>query len=160
MSMTRAERRRQEKALSKEPVYYQYTASQIEMIKRQAVAAKEAEIRSRVKEDVVGLLESEWKRREDLLNSQNDEERVLEVLSLLMSVPARILVDKFHWLPVRDENDRRSKLLQFSEAVVDEVNRIFSNGKDEIERYVNETHEKCGVKYTVKGESEEDETET
>lgn len=163
MSMTRAERRRQEKALAQKPVYYQYTADQIEMMKRQAVAAKEAEIRSRVKEDVVGLLESEWKRREDLLNSQNDEERVLEVLSLLMSVPARILVDKFHWLPVRDENDRRSKLLQFSEAVVAEVNRICGDEKADIERYAAETYEICGVKYTVEDDGKDgennDETE-
>ena len=163
MSMTREERRRQEKALAQKPVYYQYTADQIEMMKRQAVAAKEAEIRSRVKEDVVGLLESEWKRREDLLNSQNDEERVLEVLSLLMSVPARILVDKFHWLPVRDENDRRSKLLQFSEAVVAEVNRICGDEKADIERYAAETYEICGVKYTVEDDGKDgennDETE-
>lgn len=155
--LTRAERRRQEKALAQKPVYYQYTADQIEMMKRQAVKAKEAEIRARVKDEVEQLVESEWKHREELLSGADEKERILKVLSILMSVPARILVDKFHWLPVRDENDRRSKLLQFSDAVVAEVNRICGgeNADADIENYIIETYEKCGVKYTVKGEDNE-----
>lgn len=147
--MTRAERRRQEKELSKKPVYYQYTASQIEMMKRLAVSAKEDEIRARVKGEVEKLVEAEWKRREELLSGDNEEERLLKILSLLMSVPARILVEKFHWLPVRDENDHRSKLLQFSEAVVNEINRICGDENADIGQYADETYEKYGVKYTV-----------
>ena len=152
-ALTRAERRRQEKALAQKPVYYQYTTSQIEVIKQQAVKAKEAEIRERA----MVALEKEWKHREELLSFGDEHERILSVLSLLMSVPARILVDKFHWLPVRDENDRRSKLLQFSEAVVAEVNRICSDERADIERYAAETYEKCGVKYTVEDDGKDGE---
>ena len=162
-ALTRAERRRQEKALAQKPVYYQYTASQIEMMKRQAVKAEEDRIRERIKADVDRHIVEEGEHREELLSGDGEHERILKVLSLLMSVPARILVDKFHWLPVRDENDRRSKLLQFSEAVVAEVNRICGDEKADIERYAAETYEICGVKYTVEDDGKDgennDETE-
>ena len=72
------------------------------------------------------------------------------VLALLMSVPARILCEKFHWKGVRDENDHRSKLLQFSEAIVAEVNRICGDENADIRKYRDETYELYGVKYEVK----------
>lgn len=72
------------------------------------------------------------------------------VLALLMSVPARILCEKFHWKGVRDENDHRSKLLQFSEAIVKEVNRICGDENADIRKYRDETYELYGVKYEVK----------
>lgn len=70
--------------------------------------------------------------------------------AVLMSVPARILCEKFHWKGVRDENDHRSKLLQFSEAIVKEVNRICSDENADIRKYRDETYELYGVKYEVK----------
>lgn len=70
--------------------------------------------------------------------------------AVLMSVPARILCEKFHWKGVRDENDHRSKLLQFSEAVVKEVNRICGDENADIRKYRDETYELYGVKYEVK----------
>lgn len=70
--------------------------------------------------------------------------------AVLMSVPARILCEKFHWKGVRDENDHRSKLLQFSEAIVKEVNRICGDENADIRKYRDETYELYGVKYEVK----------
>lgn len=70
--------------------------------------------------------------------------------ALLMSVPARILCEKFHWKGVRDENDHRSKLLQFSEAIVKEVNRICGDENADIRKYRDETYDLYGVKYEVK----------
>ena len=72
------------------------------------------------------------------------------VLAFLMSVPARILCEKFHWKGVRAENDHRSKLLQFSEAIVKEVNRICGDENADIRKYRDETYELYGVKYEVK----------
>ena len=69
-----------------------------------------------------------------------------------MSVPARILCEKFHWKGVRDENDHRSKLLQFSEAVVAEVNRICGDENADIRAYRDKTYELYGVKYAAMSE--------
>ena len=92
----------------------------------------------------------EWKRRGDEMSGENEEERIEKVLALLISVPARILCEKFRWKGVRDENDHRSKLLQFSEAVVKEVNRICDDENADIRKYRDETYELYGVKYEVK----------
>ena len=132
--MTRAERRRMERE-SGSRTTYQFTLEQIEAMKRQAV---------------LDAKEEEWKQREQEMSGENEQERIEKVLALLMSVPARILCEKFHWKGVRDENDHRSKLLQFSEAIVKEVNRICGDENADIRKYRDETYELYGVKYEVK----------
>ena len=92
---------------------YQFTLEQIESMKRQAVLDAKEKMKEHIQE--------EWKQREQEMSGENEQERIEKVLALLMSVPARILCEKFHWKGVRDENDHRSKLLQFSEAIVKEV---------------------------------------
>ena len=96
-ALTRAERRRQEKALAQKPVYYQYTASQIEMMKRQAVKAEEERIRARLKDEMEQLVKEKWEQRE----KQDEDERMKKALSLLLAAPTRILVEKFHWQPIK-----------------------------------------------------------
>ena len=49
-----------------------------------------------------------------------------------------------------DEIFLRSKLLQFSEAIVKEVNRICGDENADIRKYRDETYELYGVKYEVK----------
>ena len=165
--MTRAERRRLEKLTGSKPAMYQYTAAQIEEIKRQAVIDRKEELKQILtvefeekwrdrEEEVNRKIDEEWERRAEALGESDAAERMEKVLGLLLSVPARILVDKFHWKPVRDENDRRSKLLQFSEAVVVEVNRICADEHTDIRVYSQETYEKYGVKYELQ---EDDESE-
>lgn len=105
-------------------------------------------------EEVNKKIDEEWKQRAEALGGADAAERMEKVLGLLLSVPARILVDKFHWKPIRDENDRRSKLLQFSEAVVAEVDRICADDYADIRVYSQETYEKCGVKYELQEDDE------
>ena len=114
--MTRAERRRLEKLTGCKQAVYQYTAAQIEEIKRQAVQEQ--------KQYLDKVIDEEWKKRTEAVSGETEEERMKKVLGLLLSVPARILCEKFHWKEVRDENDHRSKLLQFYEAVEKEEKRI------------------------------------
>ena len=58
-------------------------------------------------------------------------------------------VDK-SWKPIEDENDRRSRLLQFSEAVVKEVNQTFANDNVDIRAIGEEVYEKYGVRFEVR----------
>ncbi len=145
MSLTRAERKRLEKAASKKPVYYQYTLEQIEEIKRKAIMDKKEELKASIAKEIDERISVEWKEREEALSGETDEERMLKVLALLMAVSAKVLCEKFHWKPIPDENDRRSRLLQFSEAVVEEVNRICSDEEMDIRAVENEVYEKYGV---------------
>ena len=147
--MTRAERRRQERENAHKTTY-QFTLDQIEAMKRQAVRDAKDRMKAEIMKEINVEIQEEWKRRGDEMSGENEEERIEKVLALLMSVPARILCEKFRWKGVRDENDHRSKLLQFSEAVVKEVNRICDDGNADIRKYRDETYELYGVKYEVK----------
>ncbi len=161
--MTRAERRRLEKFTGSKPTVYQYTIAQIEEIKRQAVREKKEELKrvltaefdakweAREKE-VNKAIDEEWKRREELFTDGDASERMERVLGLLLTIPVRILCEKFRWQPVRDENDRRSRLMQFSEAVVNEVNRVCCDDHADIRVYSQEVYEKYGVKYEMQEE--------
>ncbi len=82
--------------------------------------------------------------------AQTDEEQILKVLCLLLAVPAKVLCEKFRWKPIEDENDRRSRLLQFSEAVVKEVNQTFANDNVDIRAIGEEVYEKYGVRFEVR----------
>lgn len=147
--MTRAERRRMERE-SGSKTTYQFTLDQLDAIKRQAVRDAKDRMKAEIMKEINVEIQEEWKRRENEMSGENEQERIEKVLALLMSVPARILCEKFHWKGVRDENDHRSKLLQFSEAVVAEVNRICGDENADIRAYRDETYELYGVKYEVK----------
>ena len=92
--MNRAERRRFEKENIKKPVYYQYTLEQIEAIKRQAVQEKKDELKIAIAKELDERIQKEWEEREAALSGETEEERMLKVLALLMSVPAKVLLSK------------------------------------------------------------------
>lgn len=141
--MNRAERRRLEKQAQKEPVYT-LTRSQLEIIKQEAILAKREELKTSIAREIEKKIDAEWEERERVLSGETDNERMLKVLALLMSVPAKILCEKFKWKPITDENDRRSRLLQFSEAVVEEVNRICGDEMTDIRAVAEEAYKNMG----------------
>ena len=146
--MNRAERRRLDKQAQKEPVYT-LTRSQLERIKQEAILAKREELKASIAREIEKKIDAEWEEREKALSGETDEERMLKVLVLLMSAPVKVLCEKFGWKPITDEKDHHSRLLQFSEAVVEEVNRICGDEMMDIRAVAEEVYEKYGVKYKV-----------
>ena len=119
--MTRAERRRLEKLTGCKQAVYQYTAAQIEEIKRQAVQEQ--------KQYLDKVIDEEWKKRTEAVSGETEEERMKKVLGLLLSVPARmrltvpktvtslnkplkILISHNHQDKQRQMKKKRLKLLQ------------------------------------------------
>lgn len=147
--MTRAERRRQERQAANRTTY-QYTLEQIEAIRKQAVRDAKEQMKVEIAKEIDDHVKAEWKEREKEMSGENEEERIEKVLALLMSVPARILCEQFGWTGLRSENDHRSRLYRFSEAVVAEVNRICEDENADIRAYRDETYEMYGIKYEVK----------
>lgn len=146
--MGRAERRRQEKEQNKKPVYYQYTAEQIDAIRRQAVKDAAAEIDAHARQ----VVQAEWDKRAESLKGETTDETMKIVLGLLLAIPARVLCEHFGWGEVRHENDERSRLKRFSDSVVAEVNRVCDDEVADIRIYADETAEKYGVKYLLQEE--------
>ncbi len=128
--MTRAERRRLEKAGARKEPVYTLTQTQINEIRKQAVLERKEELKASISREI--------------------DERIQKVLCLLLAVPAKVLCEKFRWKPIEDENDRRSRLLQFSEAVVKEVNQTFANDNVDIRAIGEEVYEKYGVRFEVR----------
>ena len=129
---------------------YQFTLEQIEAMKRQAVLDAKEKMQEELAKEIDEHIQEEWKQREQEMSGENEQERIEKVLALLMSVPARILCEQFGWTGLRSENDHRSRLYRFSEAVVAEVNRICGDENADIRAYRDETYEMYGIKYEVK----------
>ena len=88
--MTRAERRRSARQQEAAEVRYQLTAKEIREIEKRAVESKKEQIRDKIMQEV----KEEWKRREEMLSGEDDEV-VLNVLSLLLAIPVKVLCEKF-----------------------------------------------------------------
>ena len=135
--MTRAERRRSARQQEAAEVRYQLTAKEIREIEKRAVESKKEQIRDKIMQEV----KEEWKRREEMLSGEDDEV-VLNVLSLLLAIPVKVLCEKFKWkpYPLNEEENKNSRILKFSQAVIKETNDIFADENADIRNYVEEVY--------------------
>ena len=142
--MTRAERRRAARQQEAAEVRYQLTAKEIREIEKRAVESKKEQIRDKIMQEV----KEEWKRREEMLSGEDDEV-LLNVLSLLLAIPVKVLCEKFKWkpYPLNKEENKNSRILNFSREVIKETNDIFADENADIRNYVEEVYQKYGVKY-------------
>ena len=142
--MTRAERRRAARQQEAAEVRYQLTAKEIREIEKRAVKAKKEQIRDEIMQEV----KEEWKRREEMLSGEDDEV-VQNVLSLLLAIPVKVLCETFGWkpYPLNKEENKNSRILKFSRAVIKETNDIFADENADIRNYVEEVYQKYGIRY-------------
>lgn len=150
--MTRAERRRAARQQEAAEVRYQLTAMEIREIEKRAVESKKEQIRDKimqeVKDKIMQEVKEEWKRREEMFSGEDDKV-VLNVLSLLLAIPVKVLCEKFGWkpYPLNKEENKNSRILKFSREVIKETNDIFADENADIRNYVEEVYQKYGVKY-------------
>lgn len=142
--MTRAERRRAARQQEAAEVRYQLTAKEIQEIEKRAVESKKEQIRDKIMQEV----KEEWKRREEMFSGEDDEV-VLNVLSLLLAIPVKVLCETFGWkpYPLNKEENKNSRILKFSREVIKETNDIFADENADIRNYVEEVYQKYGIKY-------------
>lgn len=142
--MTRAERRRSARQQEAAEVRYQLTAKEIREIEKRAVESKKEQIRDKIMQEV----KEEWKRREEMFSGEDDKV-VLNVLSLLLAIPVKVLCEKFGWkpYPLNKEENKNSRILKFSREVIKETNDIFADENADIRNYVEEVYQKYGIKY-------------
>lgn len=150
--MTRAEKRRAARQQEKDKVRYQLTAEEIRQIEKKAVESKKEQIRDSIMKEV----REEWERREEMLSGKDDGEIVQNVLCLLLAVPVKVLCEKFKWkpYPLNQEENKNSRILKFSEAVIRETNEVFSDKNIDIRAYGKEVYRKYGIRYRIEGEDD------
>lgn len=147
-------------------VIYTFTKEQLREHDLAVIRSKEDllqrrldEMRAEKNKELDEYLTAEWKKREELFRESHDS--LVNILGIMLSVPARVLVEKFGWEVVPKEWSGENgvpdiPLARFSEAVVEEINSIAIDDTKDIRKYCEETYEKCGVKYaaeTIEGDS-------
>lgn len=158
--MTRAEKRRAARQQEKDKVRYQLTAEEIRQIEKKAVESKKEQIRDKimqeVKDSIMKGVREEWERREEMLSGKDDGEIVQNVLCLLLAVPVKVLCEKFKWkpYPLNQEENKNSRILKFSEAVIWETNEVFADKNIDIRAYGEEVYRKYGIRYRIEEEDD------
>ena len=94
---------------------------------------------------------AEWEKREKAFSENHPNDNAVSCVSLLMATTARVLVERFGWKPIpKDGNyDRRNRLVQFCEAVTDEVYKITDPDNADILGYCDETYDLYGVRFNT-----------
>lgn len=158
--MTRAEKRRAARQQEKDKVRYQLTVEEIRQIEKKAVESKKEQIRDKimqeVKDSIMKGVREEWERREEMLSGKDDGEIVQNVLCLLLAVPVKVLCEKFKWkpYPLNQEENKNSRILKFSEAVIRETNEVFADKNIDIRAYGEEVYRKYGIRYRIEEEDD------
>lgn len=136
---------------------YTFTREQLEVHDQQVISARKEAIKmdltremeqefQRRKEEFDRVSKEEWERRAAEFKTGNAKEDFYNLLTYLLSLSSRVLIEQFGWsVPVR--NDNRYKILRFGDALVDEINKIQANEMLDIRKYNDETFEKYGIKF-------------
>ena len=149
------------RAAKEKSVTYTFTKEQLREHDIMVIRSEEERLQKRLDElraeknkELDEYLTAEWKKREELFAQSHDS--IVSLLGIMLSVPARILVEKFGWEPVPKDWNGVSNipLARFSNAIVDEINSIAVDDAKDIRKYCEETYEKCGVKYAAESEEE------
>lgn len=88
-----------------------------------------------------------WAERERRFKTGYQQGDVLAMASALMSITVAVLVEDFHWTPVR--NGHRTKLQRFCEGVIERMNVIGQDENLDIMRYSDEIDKKYGVSFLM-----------
>ena len=129
---------RAQKAKSKT---YTFTSEQLALHDKNVLD----EYRKRIKE----AINEEWDAREKMFNKEDFSGHFMMLISMLLAVSSRVLVEKFGWTPISKDRyfNKSMKLAKFGDAIVDEINSICMDEKADIRKYVDEVYELYGVRF-------------
>lgn len=140
---------------------YTFTRAQLEEHDRKVLEAYKERVRDdcreqlkvrmeQHKQEIDRHIDEEWKKRMELFAAE-DGTNLTELLSLILCVSSRILIEKFRWKPIPKDAgfDRRNRTMRFSQYFADEITDICTDEKKDIRQYCDETYELYGVKYTM-----------
>ena len=114
------------------------------------------EERAKKQQELSSYIEAEWRQREELFGGSHRENMFL-ILSLLLAMPARILVEHFDFKPVPiGRRSRQTKIERFAEILAEEINRLMDDETKDIRRYCDETYELYGVRFNMQEEVVDD----
>ena len=91
-----------------------------------------------------------WRERAAEFQAGTPAEQMETMLSYLLSVSARVLIEQFGWIPIEGHRyTKRNKIVRFCEAVVAEVESIASNKDIGVQEYAVDTYKRYGVRFLM-----------
>lgn len=120
----------------------------------------EALLKTRYEEkeaELAGFVKKEWDSREAIFDKDNFGVNFMTLISMLLAVSSRVLVEQFGWMPIPKDRyfTKRYKLARFGDAVVNEINAICTDTQGDIRKYCDEVYELYGVKFISEEDNEE-----
>lgn len=142
---------RQQKAQN---VTYTFTRAQLEEHDKKILETYKERVREDCREqlraqaaeyqkEIDRHIDEEWERREALIHEENG---ISELLSLLLCVSSRILIEDFGWKPI-GKVTRRNKTVKFAEKFAETITDICTDESKDIRAYCDETYELYGVTF-------------
>ena len=144
---------------------YTFTAMQLEehdkavrrAYKDRVIAEARAEFDQKAKAhdaEVRSWVEKEWAERERIFGGSH-RDNMFTILGLLLACSSRVLIERFRWKPVpQNGGDRRYRTVRFAQALIDEINGIASDEKKDIRKYIEDTYDLYGIRYTQEEEKD------
>lgn len=144
----------------KKTVTYTFTAEQLQEHDKLVIKEHEAHLISKVQpnveavwaereKEVKKIIQDEWADRAREFQQNGQGENFLNLLQYLLAVPARVLIESFHWKPIPKDGkyDRRNRTMRFADLVAEEIGKISADEMMDVRRYSAETYELYGVRF-------------
>lgn len=118
----------------------------------QRVKAEAEEIDRQRNERFREKAEAMWAERRAEFQTGSELGDMQTAVAWMLSVSVRVLVERFGWVPVR--NERKVRLRRFADAVLEELEKVQDEMQD-IVWYARETERLYGVRFLTKDAEEE-----
>ena len=139
------------RAAKKQSASYTFTGEQLKAHDKAVIDAYKIDLEARMRETADQYVREYYTKIGAEFNSGDDDTDTQTVVSYLLAISVRVLVERFGWKPVR-YNCRPTKTQRFAEYVIEEIDAIRHDENKDIHDYAKETEELYGVSFKMKEE--------
>lgn len=124
-----------------------------ERVRQTAIEEAHKQIEEREKA-IWAKVNEEWDRRNELFNSGDMQNNLMEFTTLTVMITVKILHEKFGWraVPEGRKRDGRYKFVRFHDYFATELNAISENELIDIRRYSEKVAKAVGIDFKVEVE--------
>lgn len=116
---------------------------------RQVIEAYKRDIEGRMQRTADRYVREYFDKIGEEFNSGDEDADVHTMMSYLLSVSVRVLIEDFGWKPPRYQNCRKTKTERFAERVLEVIDDIRNDERKDIRDYAKETADLYGVRFTM-----------
>lgn len=137
------------RAAKKQKTVYHLTGEQLEQRDKAVIEAYKRDLDGRMKDAADRYVREYFDKIGAEFNTGDDDNDTHTVISYLLSVTVRVLIEDFGWKPPRCANCRRTKTERFVNRVLEIIDDIRSDDTKDIRDYAKETTDLYGISFTM-----------